>query len=210
MLDSLLKGISKVWQSFQEKDSWLLLHISSAHSARHWWKLSNCSVLQLRRQPYSYSLALADLFSFLEVKTTLSKWRWLQDVVDSMEKVNALLNAVPKLTIFLCNFSKNTKSALQSMGLVCFWRDSPPSGPWPPHSRGVLDHTQRRTTVGRTPLGEWPARRRDLYLTTHITLTTNIHAACGIRTNNLSRRAATDLHLRPRGHWDQQSRGLLN
>ena len=29
-----------------------------------------------------------------------------------------------------------------------------------------LDHTQRRTTVGRTPLDEWPARRRDLYLTT--------------------------------------------
>jgi len=32
-----------------------------------------------------------------------------------------------------------------------------------------LDHTQRRTTVGRTPLDEWPARRRDLYLTTHDT-----------------------------------------
>ena len=29
-----------------------------------------------------------------------------------------------------------------------------------------LDHTQRRSTVGRTPLGEWSARRRDLYLTT--------------------------------------------
>ena len=29
-----------------------------------------------------------------------------------------------------------------------------------------LDHTQR-TTVGRTPLDEWSARRRDLYLTTH-------------------------------------------
>ena len=27
-------------------------------------------------------------------------------------------------------------------------------------------HTQRRTTVGRTPLDEWSARRRDLYLTT--------------------------------------------
>jgi len=33
-----------------------------------------------------------------------------------------------------------------------------------------LDHTQRRTTVGRTPLDEWSARRRGLYLTTH-----NIH-----------------------------------
>jgi len=30
-----------------------------------------------------------------------------------------------------------------------------------------LDHTLRRTTVGRTPLDEWSARRRDLYLTTH-------------------------------------------
>jgi len=42
------------------------------------------------------------------------------------------------------------------------------SGPGPPHCRGftiVLKHT----TVGRTPLGEWSDRRRDLYLTTHNT-----------------------------------------
>ena len=32
-----------------------------------------------------------------------------------------------------------------------------------------LDHKQRRSTVGRTPLDEWSARRRDLYLTTHDT-----------------------------------------
>jgi hypothetical protein len=32
-----------------------------------------------------------------------------------------------------------------------------------------LDHTKRRATVGRLPLDEWSARRRDLYLTTHIT-----------------------------------------
>ena len=42
-------------------------------------------------------------------------------------------------------------------------------GSWPPHTWGILDHTQRRTTVGRTPLEEWSARRRDLYLTTHNT-----------------------------------------
>jgi len=29
-----------------------------------------------------------------------------------------------------------------------------------------LDHTQRRTTFSSTPLYEWSARRRDLYLTT--------------------------------------------
>ena len=33
----------------------------------------------------------------------------------------------------------------------------------------VLDHTQRRTTVGRTLLDEWSARHRDLYLTAHNT-----------------------------------------
>ena len=32
-----------------------------------------------------------------------------------------------------------------------------------------LDQTQRRSTVGRTPLDEGSARRRDLYLTTHDT-----------------------------------------
>jgi hypothetical protein len=32
----------------------------------------------------------------------------------------------------------------------------------------------------------------------------NIHAPGGIRTNDLSRRAAVDLRLRPRGHWDRQ------
>jgi hypothetical protein len=31
------------------------------------------------------------------------------------------------------------------------------------------DHTQRHTTVGRTPLDEGSARRRDLYLTAHNT-----------------------------------------
>jgi len=32
-----------------------------------------------------------------------------------------------------------------------------------------LEHTQQRTTIGRTPLDEWSALRRDLYLTTHNT-----------------------------------------
>jgi hypothetical protein len=41
-----------------------------------------------------------------------------------------------------------------------------PSGPGPPHCRGFTI-TPRHTTLSRTPLDEWPARRRDLYLTTH-------------------------------------------
>ena len=34
---------------------------------------------------------------------------------------------------------------------------------------------------------------------------TNIHVPGEIRTHNLSRRAAEELRLRPRGHWDRQS-----
>ena len=37
-----------------------------------------------------------------------------------------------------------------------------------------LDHTQRRTTVGRTLVDESSAHRRDLYLTTHNTHNTKI------------------------------------
>ena len=66
-----------------------------------------------------------------------------------------------------------------------------------------LDHT-RRITVGMTHLGKWSARRRDLYLTTQNTHNqTNINAPGGIRTHDLSRRAAADLRLRPRGQWDR-------
>ena len=67
-----------------------------------------------------------------------------------------------------------------------------------------LDHTQRRIIVGRTPLDEWLARRRDLYLTTHNSHNRHISKPPGgIRTHSLSRRAAADLHLRPRGHGDR-------
>jgi hypothetical protein len=68
-----------------------------------------------------------------------------------------------------------------------------------------LDHAKRRSTVGRTPLDEWSARRRDLYLTTHDTHNRqNIHAPGGIRSNDLSRRAAPDLRLRRRGYWNRR------
>ena len=52
----------------------------------------------------------------------------------------------------------------------------------------ILDHTQRRTTVGRTPLDEWSACRRDLYLTTHNTH--NKHPCPGWDSNPRSQQAS--------------------
>jgi len=67
-----------------------------------------------------------------------------------------------------------------------------------------LDHTQRRTTVGRTPLDGWSARR--IPDNTRHSQQTNIHALGGIQTHNLRRRGAADLRLRPRENWDWQFR----
>ena len=73
--------------------------------------------------------------------------------------------------------------------------------------RGLLQHlitftdTQTHThthidTLGRTPLGEGSARRRDLYLITdNIHKQTNMHAPGGIRTRNPSKRAASGIAI---------------
>ena len=60
-----------------------------------------------------------------------------------------------------CNTRKNGP-------FYSFWSNSPHWARATSFTR-YLDHTQRRTTVGRTPLNEWSAHRRDLYLTTHNT-----------------------------------------
>ena len=44
----------------------------------------------------------------------------------------------------------------------------------------AFDHTHWHTTIGRTPLDEGSARRRETSAWQHTTLTTNIHALCGI------------------------------
>ena len=64
-----------------------------------------------------------------------------------------------------------------------------------------LDHTQRLTRLGGIPLDEWSVCRKDLYLTIHTTLITDIHApppSGGIQTHNLNKQEDADLRLRPR------------
>jgi hypothetical protein len=80
------------------------------------------------------------------------------------------------------------------------WRTSL-NGPRLPHCRGFII-TLRHTTLGRTPLDELTARRRDLYFTTHNTRNrqAGIHVPGWIRT---SKRAATVPRLRSHGHWDR-------
>jgi len=46
---------------------------------------------------------------------------------------------------------------------VCFFNATATSGPGPPHYWGFTI-TLRHTSLGRTPLDEWSARRSDIYL----------------------------------------------
>jgi len=69
-----------------------------------------------------------------------------------------------------------------------------------------LDHTQRCTTVGRTPwTGNEPIAKTSIPDDAQHLEQINIHASDGIRTHNISGQAAADPRHRPRGHWDQQA-----
>ena len=73
----------------------------------------------------------------------------------------------------------------------------PPSGPRPPHYRSFTI-ILRHTTVSRTPLERWSARRRDLYLTAHNThdrQTAISPGGTGTRNHNNRATAAP--------HWDR-------
>ena len=70
----------------------------------------------------------------------------------------------------------HTTSVITSQGIIGIFSEYlfcgavAQGGPWLPRFWAVkIIHKQRRTTVGWTPLVEWSARRRDLYLTTHNT-----------------------------------------
>ena len=63
-------------------------------------------------------------------------------------------------TVALCPF--RTVQGIEAF-ILFFHGSAAPSGKGPPQFRGLV------ITLSRTPLDEWSARRRDLYLTTHNT-----------------------------------------
>ena len=64
--------------------------------------------------------------------------------------------------------SQRRRNHLKFSLSLSLWRNSPTRARTASFVR-FLDHTQRHSTVGRTPLDEGSARRRDFYLTTHNT-----------------------------------------
>ena len=90
----------------------------------------------------------------------------MQTVIQVLEDSTSLIT---KLVIWCDNVTVNCDYVSGcEIYLFFLWRCGPTRAMASSFLR-FLDHAQRRTTVGRTPLDEWPARRGDLYLTTHNT-----------------------------------------
>ena len=76
-------------------------------------------------------------------------------------------------------------------------------GPSPPHSRGFqITHNDAPQSIGLLWTSDQLVAETS---TSQHSQQTDIYAPCGIRTHNLSGRAAAELRLRPRGHWDRRA-----
>jgi len=80
-----------------------------------------------------------------------------------------------------------------------------PNGPGLPHSGGFLiTFNDAPQSVGLPCTSDQLVAETSTLQHTNHTMD-NIHSPGGIQTHNLSRRVATDLRLRPRGHWERLS-----
>ena len=90
--------------------------------------------------------------------------RWSE--LDRRKGRKFTLHCVPNTSVHI---SPHQSTSVHISPLSCnisFHTLTAPSRPGPPHYRDFTI-TPRNTTLSRTPLDEWSARRRDLYLTTH-------------------------------------------
>ena len=127
-------------------------------------------------------------------------------------KVCSLFSKIFPLCIILCWFWRmNTKEAVDNISFsICatahcgFVFCSPLTGLEPPSLRSFLiTHNDEPQSVGLL----WTSDKSVAETSTwqHTTLTTDKHPCPGgIRTHDRSRRAAVDLRLKSRGHWDRQ------
>ena len=98
-----------------------------------------------------------------------SQWHSAAGRIVSMKNSNDTIGHRTRIFRLVARCLNELRHRVPPCNIVClfvsFWRGSPQ---WARASfTRFLDHTQRRTTVSRTPLDEWSARCRDLYLTTH-------------------------------------------
>ena len=173
-----------------------------------WRKTRSFSITVVRRDefsayPYMLSILILSLHLRLDLRSDLSPGFFqfvLQLSIDfNISDITVPNDSANTDAVNLHESPKAQRLLYVLQGFYCSWLDSS-TGPRPLYRLG-LEVTLRYTAIGRTPLDEWYAPRRDLYLTTHTLLKTYTHVPGGNRTRKPSKRAAADSRFRPRGHW---------
>ena len=174
------------WKETQYIDKYkrnlFLFHIALSIGNKLWVLNQNDSLAQ-----FAINLGIHEfhrciiLFFYLFIRWLVSSWMWCGILwcIPTFQKVQRFLNVkadgiygnqcVGKVEGFHWRiYCTPLLSQLYSVRRIFFflWRCSPTRAMASSFLR-FLDHAQRRITVGRTPLDEWSARRRDLHLTTH-------------------------------------------
>ena len=112
---------------------------------------------------------------FVFKKTRHRKWE--RNKLQTLDLLNTLKltfshnNLLPIYIVFLLHYAR---SSVSLVNCVCVWLLSPQWRCGPTRAMAssflrFLDHTQRRITLGSTPLDAWSVCHSDLYLTTHNT-----------------------------------------
>jgi hypothetical protein len=94
--------------------------------------------------------------------------KWLKRTCRVNSSRHGYVMFLPTWPLYL-HYKNQTPLMFLAFFIFILARQPPPQRTMASSFTRFLDHTQRRTTVGRTPLDEWSDRRRDLYLTTHNT-----------------------------------------
>ena len=140
-------------------------------------------------------------WQFVAKSSTIHTKFWLWYIATKKKKIHVTNTAfshsgryihTSAVVMLLCHAAH--KITCKVTGCLHLRRNSPVWGTASSLSR-VHDHT----TLGRNPLYEWLACRRDLYLTAH-----NTHnRQTSILNLNSSKWVVAGLHLRQCGHWDR-------
>jgi hypothetical protein len=159
------------------------VHSSSKHIGLNSIRLSACEIVQLFSLVF-WTVRALHIFVFRlvinEIKTTLlgerdpRLWQDLGPYVFPWLQLRKLRNSPP--LSWSTAFSWVTDFTSVQLHKICcyciivhFWGLNSPQRARVSSLTRFVYHTQRRATVGRTPMDEWSASRRNLYLTKHIT-----------------------------------------
>ena len=100
-------------------------------------------------------------------------------------------------------------SAVTSKCRIFFWRNSPHWAKVYSFTRFLHHTNDAPQSVGLLWTSDQLVAETSTWQHSQHSQQTNIHAPAGIRTNDLSRRAAAEPRLRPRGHWGRPQETTL-